>query len=94
MFARAHAEVAVNDTTIADKFRQHCGGEVMEYGRKRDCLPDEHYDPTLLATQGRDVETDCRGWVMHVDWSQQGTHPGLTRSERSAPPAYASCTCP
>ncbi|KAK9863331.1 hypothetical protein WJX84_003503 [Apatococcus fuscideae] len=85
MFTRAHAEVAVNDTAIADKFRQHCDGEVIEYGRKRDCFPDEHYYPTLLATQGRDVETDCRGWVMHVDWSQQGAHPrSYTQREISA----------
>ena len=29
------------------------------------------------ATQGLDIETDCRGWVMHVDWSQNiyGAHP-------------------
>ena len=53
--------------------------------RKRDCFPDEHYYPTLLATQGRDVETDCRGWVMHVDWSQQGAHPrSYTAREISA----------
>lgn len=39
MFTRAHAEVVVNDTAIADKFRQYCDGEVIEYGRSvQDCV--------------------------------------------------------
>ena len=33
MLNRAHAELAVNDTAIADRFRQFCDGEVIEYGR-------------------------------------------------------------
>ena len=29
---------------------------------------DEHYMSTLLATQGRDEETDCSGSVTHANW--------------------------
>ena len=31
-------------------------------------LTDEHYMSTLLATQGRDEETDCSGSVTHANW--------------------------
>ena len=43
--------------------------------RWRDCFSDEHYFATLLAVLGRENETDCRGFMMHVDWSRGGAHP-------------------
>ncbi len=30
---------------------------------------------TLLAVLCRENETDCRGFMMHVDWSRGGAHP-------------------
>lgn len=43
--------------------------------RWRDCFSDEHYFATLLAVLGRENETDCKGFMMHVDWSRGGAHP-------------------
>lgn len=43
--------------------------------RWRDCFSDEHYFASLLAAQGRDNETDCKGFMMNVDWSRGGAHP-------------------
>ena len=43
--------------------------------RWRDCYSDEHYFATLLAAEGRDAETDCHGYAVHVDWSRMGEHP-------------------
>ena len=43
--------------------------------RWRDCFSDEHYFATLLATQGRDLESDCVGNLVNVDWSRGGAHP-------------------
>ena len=38
-------------------------------------LADEHYLPTLLAWLGLANETDCYGWLTHVDFSHGGYHP-------------------
>lgn len=43
--------------------------------RWRDCFSDEHYFATLLAVLGKENETDCKGFMMHVDWSRGGAHP-------------------
>ena len=43
--------------------------------RWRDCYSDEHYFPTLLASLGKDLETDCVGQLINVDWSRGGAHP-------------------
>ena len=43
--------------------------------RWRDCFSDEHYFATLLATQGRDAESDCQGNLVNTDWSRGGAHP-------------------
>ena len=61
--------------------------------RWRDCYSDEHYFATLLAAEGRDAETDCRGYAVHVDWSRMGEHPRayepreVTSSRRALSPA-------
>ncbi|KAK9823942.1 hypothetical protein WJX72_006544 [[Myrmecia] bisecta] len=72
---REHAQVVLNDTTINAVFKEHCNGDVNEGGWFRDCYSDEHYIPTLLAAKDRENETDCKGFVMHVDWSRGGAHP-------------------
>ena len=43
--------------------------------RWRDCYSDEHYFPTLMASLGKDLETDCVGQLINVDWSRGGAHP-------------------
>ena len=43
--------------------------------RWRDCFSDEHVFATLMAVMGRENETDCKGFMMHVDWSRGGAHP-------------------
>jgi hypothetical protein len=42
----------------------------------RDCYSDEHYFATLLATHGRDNETDCLGGITYAHWERWGdSHP-------------------
>ena len=42
----------------------------------RDCYSDEHYFATLLATHGRDNETDCLGGITYAHWEKWGdSHP-------------------
>ena len=42
----------------------------------RDCYSDEHYFATLLATHGRDNETDCLGGITYAHWENWGdSHP-------------------
>ncbi len=38
--------------------------------RWRDCYSDEHYIPTLLSVLGKEDETDCKGYMTAVDWTQ------------------------
>lgn len=46
-------------------FRDHCA----------DCHPEEHYVPTLLASLGREDETDCSSWgVVALEWSGGKAH--------------------
>ena len=43
--------------------------------RWRQCYPDEHYMPSLLAREGLDNDTDCHGGIMSVDWTTRDWHP-------------------
>ncbi len=43
--------------------------------RWRQCYPDEHYMPSLLAREGLDNATDCHGGIMSVDWTTMDWHP-------------------
>ena len=43
--------------------------------RWRQCYPDEHYVPSLLAREGLDNATDCHGGIMSVDWTTKDWHP-------------------
>eukprot|EP00884_Botryococcus_braunii_P000625 jgi/Botrbrau1/10563/Bobra.0343s0011.1 len=72
--SRKHAEAIVEDVLIDQSFRKHCYSTIEE-GWWRDCFSDEHYFASLLAAQGRDNETDCKGFMMNVDWSRGGAHP-------------------
>ena len=79
--------------------------ELLGWHRWRDCYSDEHYFPTLLASLGKDLETDCVGQLINVDWSRGGAHPRayLVREVSAArcclslrllprvPPSWTSC---
>ena len=48
---------------------------VCRMKRWRQCYPDEHYMPSLLAREGLDNATDCHGGIMSVDWTTKDWHP-------------------
>lgn len=60
---RKHVQVIVDDTEVAEAFKEHCwvDSEAIAngWGPKSFCPSDEHYIPTLLASKGLDNETDC-----------------------------------
>ncbi|KAK9792478.1 hypothetical protein WJX73_003670 [Symbiochloris irregularis] len=81
---RAHAQILADDTIIDSIFRKDCY-PTTDDGWWRDCYTDEHYPATLMAATGREQETDCEGFLTHVDWSRGGGHPrSYTPKEVSA----------
>lgn len=71
MLTRNHAEVVANDSEVADLFKEHCKvGNDSALNRWRDCISDEHYVPSLLASRGLENETTCSGGGgTFVSWS-------------------------
>mmetsp|Transcript_11126 Transcript_11126/g.22233 ORF Transcript_11126/g.22233 Transcript_11126/m.22233 type:complete len:508 (-) Transcript_11126:140-1663(-) len=68
---RGHARIVLDDRKIDDIFRHLCRPRWDDdWCDFRVCYSDEHYIPTLLAIQGLDNETDCRGELTDRDWSR------------------------
>jgi hypothetical protein len=73
---RRHAEIVLNDQEAERSFREHCGGWYAHLNQWKECIADEHYVPTLLASLGLEDETYCRGWgLAYTDWSDNWIHP-------------------
>ncbi|KAI7839849.1 hypothetical protein COHA_006412 [Chlorella ohadii] len=73
---RRHAEIVLNDVEAERSFREHCGGWYAHLNQWKECIADEHYVPTLLASLGLENETYCRGWgLAYTDWSDNWIHP-------------------
>ncbi|KAL4420283.1 hypothetical protein ABPG77_005623 [Micractinium sp. CCAP 211/92] len=73
---RKHAELVVADSEVFQAFRDRCGGWYSQERQWKECVPDEHYIPTLLASRGLENETYCGGWgVAYTDWSTHDVHP-------------------
>ncbi|KAK9837246.1 hypothetical protein WJX81_001372 [Elliptochloris bilobata] len=72
---REHAQIAALDKALEAVFVKLCY-VTYEDGYFRDCYSDEHYFATLLATHGRDNETDCLGGITYAHWEKWGdSHP-------------------
>ncbi|KAL6906216.1 hypothetical protein ACP4OV_003817 [Aristida adscensionis] len=65
---RALAVAVVADTAYYPAFRQYCA-------RRRYCLMDEHYIPTLLNVTG--WRRNAGRIVTYEDWRRQGSHPRI-----------------
>lgn len=50
---RLHAELANADRHVEEQFHRYC------YTNRSVCVSDEHYLPTLLASYGLELQTDC-----------------------------------
>ncbi|KAL4439980.1 hypothetical protein ABPG75_002981 [Micractinium tetrahymenae] len=73
---RKHAELVAADSKIFRAFKERCGGWYGDVKQWKECVPDEHYIPTLLASLGLENETYCGGWgVAYTDWSTHDIHP-------------------
>jgi len=72
---RPHAEAVASDKEVITAFRRHCVSGWVK-GRWNQCKVDEHYMATLLALQGRDFETDCKGYLVTSNWVLKGRHDG------------------
>ncbi|PSC67186.1 beta-1,6-N-acetylglucosaminyltransferase enzyme [Micractinium conductrix] len=99
---REHVEAALLDQEVYRSFEVHCWSNWSNTvpGAWRDCFPDEHYFPTLLAVLGREAETECAGWgVAAQDWSKGGAHPRSFKPAEVSPAllrgmqAYDSTVC-
>ncbi|CAH9088149.1 unnamed protein product [Cuscuta epithymum] len=90
---RKHAKMVVSDETVLPMFQLHCKKKPLpEFWREHpvpadtskihNCIPDEHYIPTLLAQKGQGGEI-IRRTLTHTSWDlpsskrreRQGWHP-------------------
>ena len=92
VLTRAHAGLVVADKAVDPLFRAICKSQDWDETLKRryDCYSDEHYIPTLLASAGRDNETDCLGYYVNVDWTKGGAHPRTYVVADVAPALFGS----
>ncbi|MFS7998874.1 putative glycosyl transferase, family 14 [Helianthus anomalus] len=76
---RRHAEVVAYDHVVFPVFNKHCkrrplldlskGNESLIEQQQHNCIPDEHYVPTLLAMQGFEDEL-ARRTLTYSLWNQ------------------------
>lgn len=79
---RSHAEVIVNDEVVFPVFKRFCkrrppldetnGKPIMKLQKEHNCIPDEHYVPTLLAMSDLEGELERRA-VTYTSWNQSTT---------------------
>ncbi|PWA62475.1 Glycosyl transferase, family 14 [Artemisia annua] len=85
---RRHAEVVAYDHDVFPIFEKHCkrrplldlskGNESLIEQQQHNCIPDEHYVPTLLAMRGYEVELERRTLTYSL-WNQS-TEPMNTQA--------------
>ena len=63
---RKHAELVASDYSVHPFFEERC-----KNNGKIECIPDEHYIPTLLAHLGQEDEVDCLGYLTYNTWVPQ-----------------------
>lgn len=104
VLTRKHAEVVVKDDIVFPVFQWHCKRKSLpefwrdhplpaEGWKEHNCIPDEHYVPTLLAQEGLEGEITRRS-VTHTAWDlsssrdreRRGWHP-VTYKLADATPA-------
>jgi len=75
--SRQHVAAILKDTLVYRSFEKHCKiGQDTELNRWMDCISDEHYFPTVLASAGLDDECSCNcNGIAYTDWSEKGAHP-------------------
>jgi hypothetical protein len=79
---RSHAEVIVDDEIIFPVFKKFCkrrppvdprkGKQNLKLQQQHNCIPDEHYVPTLLAMCDLENEIERRT-VTYTSWNQTAT---------------------
>ncbi|XP_031274962.1 glycosyltransferase BC10-like [Pistacia vera] len=79
---RSHAEVIVDDEIIFPVFKKLCkrrppvdaskGKLNLKLQKQHNCIPDEHYVPTLLAMCGLEGELERRT-LTYTQWNQSAT---------------------
>lgn len=70
---RKHAALLAWEERAASVFAAECGGWCKTCNRQ--CISDEHYFPTVLASEGAAMETDCAGRMTSADWVQLQNSP-------------------
>ncbi|KAJ4703963.1 Core-2/I-branching beta-1,6-N-acetylglucosaminyltransferase family protein [Melia azedarach] len=96
---RRHAEVIVDDEVIFPVFKKFCkrrppldarkGKMNIKLQKQHNCIPDEHYVPTLLAMSGLEGEIERRT-LTYTQWNQsagenQNWHPHTFSYTNAAP---------
>lgn len=90
---RKHAEIMVHDNIVCPMFERHCRKRSLpefwrdhpfpaDGSKEHNCIPDEHYVPTLLAQNGLEAEITRRS-LTHSSWDlwssrdpeRRGWHP-------------------
>ncbi|GMJ14567.1 hypothetical protein like AT1G11940 [Hibiscus trionum] len=79
---RSHAEVVVDDEVVLPVFKKFCkrrppvdtskGKLNMKLQKQHNCIPDEHYVPTLFAMSGLEGEIERRS-LTYTLWNQSAT---------------------
>ncbi|KAK8517280.1 hypothetical protein V6N13_092564 [Hibiscus sabdariffa] len=79
---RSHAEVVVDDEVVLPVFKKFCkrrppvdtskGKLNMKLQKQHNCIPDEHYVPTLFAMNGVEGEIERRS-LTYTLWNQSAT---------------------
>ncbi|XP_039020047.1 glycosyltransferase BC10-like [Hibiscus syriacus] len=79
---RSHAEVVVDDEVVLPVFKKFCkrrppvdtskGRLNIKLQKQHNCIPDEHYVPTLFAMSGLEGEIERRS-LTYTLWNQSAT---------------------
>ncbi|KAL3627415.1 hypothetical protein CASFOL_028778 [Castilleja foliolosa] len=94
---REHAEVVVDDEIVFPVFKKFCkrrppldpakGRKNLILQKQHNCIPDEHYVPTLLAMNDLEAELERRT-ITYTSWNQsmnEAWHPFMFKYADSGP---------
>lgn len=81
---RGHAELVAHEQQIDATFSKWCRSTENDPWllTGHHCVSDEHFVPTILSHHGLSHESDCGGFLVHVEWPEHDAqHPRAYQSD-------------